>query len=223
MSSDYEFWFRQGNNFFLLPMNPEKISINNKSANKTVEVDGLGEVTIIQSPNLLEFSFDFELPADYYYGCQYYNVPDPKTAFKLLQNMQRTGQLQFIVTNTIINHCVTIEDLSPEEEGGDVGTLKVKISLKEYKEPKARQVQVSFKKVTYQVLQSRPPALAPAPQATNDKPVQRTHTVGPGDCLWSLAKKYYGDGSKWPVIHEANKNKIKNPNLIIDGWVLVIP
>ncbi len=35
--------------------------------------------------------------------------------------------------------------------------------------------------------------------------------------------KVYHDGSKWPMIYEANKDRIKNPNLIYPGWVLLIP
>ncbi|HBH3724377.1 TPA: LysM peptidoglycan-binding domain-containing protein, partial [Clostridioides difficile] len=41
--------------------------------------------------------------------------------------------------------------------------------------------------------------------------------------LWSLAKKYYGNGDLWKKIYDANKKLIKNPDIIKDGWVLVIP
>jgi len=51
--------------------------------------------------------------------------------------------------------------------------------------------------------------------------------VKAGDTLWSIAKKYLGDGSKFVKIIEANKDKfptlVKNPNLIFEGWELVIP
>ncbi len=43
------------------------------------------------------------------------------------------------------------------------------------------------------------------------------------DCLWKIAKHYYGDGRKWPVIHEANNDLISNPHLIQPGWRLKIP
>ncbi|WHE87279.1 LysM peptidoglycan-binding domain-containing protein [Lachnoanaerobaculum gingivalis] len=52
---------------------------------------------------------------------------------------------------------------------------------------------------------------------------KRTHTVKKGDCLWKIAKSYYGSGSQYPKIVEANKDLIKDPNKILDGWVLVIP
>ena len=52
---------------------------------------------------------------------------------------------------------------------------------------------------------------------------QRKYTVKAGDCLWNIAKKYYGSGSLYTKIYNANKDKIKNPNLIYVGQVLIIP
>jgi nucleoid-associated protein YgaU len=46
-----------------------------------------------------------------------------------------------------------------------------------------------------------------------------------GDWLSKIAgmRKVYHNGAKWPMIYEANKDKVKNPNLIYPGWVLMIP
>ena len=46
-----------------------------------------------------------------------------------------------------------------------------------------------------------------------------------GDWLSKIAsmREVYHEGAKWPMIYEANKDKIKNPNLIYPGWVLLIP
>lgn len=49
------------------------------------------------------------------------------------------------------------------------------------------------------------------------------YTVVKGDCLWNIAKKFYGDGTKYTVIYDANKGIIKNPSLIYPGQVLTIP
>ncbi len=50
-----------------------------------------------------------------------------------------------------------------------------------------------------------------------------TYTVQSGDSLWNIAEKYYGDGSKYNLIYNANKDKISNPNSIYAGQVLAIP
>ena len=52
----------------------------------------------------------------------------------------------------------------------------------------------------------------------------QTYTVVKGDCLWNIAKKFYGNGSKYTEIYNANKSVIGgNPNLIYPGQVLTIP
>lgn len=43
------------------------------------------------------------------------------------------------------------------------------------------------------------------------------------DCLWRIAEKFYNDGFKWKVIYDANRDKVKNPDLIKPGWTLKIP
>ena len=49
------------------------------------------------------------------------------------------------------------------------------------------------------------------------------HTVEKGDTLWAVAKKAYGDGSKYNAIFEANKPMLSDPDKIYPGQVLRIP
>jgi uncharacterized protein YidB (DUF937 family) len=51
----------------------------------------------------------------------------------------------------------------------------------------------------------------------------RTYTVAAGDNLSKIAKHFYGDANKWKKIFEANKDTIKNPDLIKIGQVLRVP
>ena len=51
----------------------------------------------------------------------------------------------------------------------------------------------------------------------------KKYTVKKGDCLWRIEKKFYGNGSLWRRIYAANRSKIKDPDLIYPGQVLVIP
>jgi len=61
--------------------------------------------------------------------------------------------------------------------------------------------------------------------APTSKPVEaeRTITVKAGDSLSKIAKRELGDASKWHAIYEANKDRIKNPDLIYPGDVLTLP
>lgn len=57
----------------------------------------------------------------------------------------------------------------------------------------------------------------------NSEPEAQFHTVISGDTLGKIAKKYYGNAMKYPVIFEANKPMLKDPDLIYPGQVLRIP
>lgn len=49
------------------------------------------------------------------------------------------------------------------------------------------------------------------------------HTVEKGDTLSKIAKAVYGDPMKYPVIFEANKPMLADPDLIYPGQVLRCP
>ncbi len=50
-----------------------------------------------------------------------------------------------------------------------------------------------------------------------------TYTIVAGDTLWAIAQRFLGNGARWPEIHEANQDKIENPNMIYPGQTIVIP
>ena len=55
------------------------------------------------------------------------------------------------------------------------------------------------------------------------EPEAQFHTVVSGDTLGKIAKTYYGNAMKYPVIFEANKPMLSDPDKIYPGQVLRIP
>ena len=55
------------------------------------------------------------------------------------------------------------------------------------------------------------------------EPEAQFHTVVSGEYLSKIAKKYYGDAMKYPLIFEANKPMLTHPDKIYPGQVLRIP
>ena len=55
------------------------------------------------------------------------------------------------------------------------------------------------------------------------QPEAQWHTVVSGDNLSKIAKKFYGDANKYPVIFEANKPMLSHPDKIYPGQMLRIP
>ena len=50
-----------------------------------------------------------------------------------------------------------------------------------------------------------------------------TVRVERGDSLWHLAERHLGDPERWPELHEANRDRISDPDEIDTGWVLTLP
>lgn len=119
------------------------------------------------------------------------------------------------ITGCSIVWFVTIESFQYSQSGGDVGTYEYSLTLKQYTSIRAVQIKIEEKKAAA-------PKSAPARVDAKSKP--KTYTVQGGDCLYNIAKKYYGDGSQYTKIYNANKDVIgANPNLIYVGQVLTIP
>jgi DNA-binding SARP family transcriptional activator len=84
------------------------------------------------------------------------------------------------------------------------------------------------------VTAQRPTALRPNHPASTHGSASlahgQMHTVEPGDTLWDLAVRYYGDGEAWHRIYGANRGQpqpdgraLSDPDLILPGWQLTIP
>ena len=55
------------------------------------------------------------------------------------------------------------------------------------------------------------------------EPEAQFYTVVSGDSLSKIAKQFYGNANKYPVIFEANKPMLNHPDKIYPGQVLRIP
>ena len=60
-----------------------------------------------------------------------------------------------------------------------------------------------------------------APDA--EGPATEYYVVQKGDSLWKIASKHYGSGAKYTEIFEANREVIKDPDLIYPGQKIRIP
>jgi hypothetical protein len=75
-----------------------------------------------------------------------------------------------------------------------------------------------FDKVQNQLQRKIDACKDPEPEAKN-------YTVKKGDNLWNIAKKkeHYSNPFAWPVIYKANRDKIKNPDLIFPKQIFQVP
>lgn len=219
MSIKYQMWltYNAEKEKIQLPVLPETFKTNNGSSNDSMDITGLGEIIIMQSRPALQFSFSSFFPAARFPGLQVSSITKPLELVQKINTWKASKKpVHFIATACGVDLYCSIGKFNYSEEGGDPGTYQYDITLKEYREITVRQVKVDIPSKE---------ATVEKEEARVDNSVQpKTYTVKSGDCLWNIAKQFYGSGSDYTKIYNANKGTIGgNPNLIYPGQVLTLP
>ncbi|WP_236875554.1 LysM peptidoglycan-binding domain-containing protein [Clostridioides difficile] len=210
-------WIRQANDTFRFPVFPNSFEINSKAIVNTSNVLKTGEIAVFGGVGLRTTEISSFFPKNDYTFCDYTGFPSPYDCVNKIEKWMNEGFiLRFTVTETNINMEVIIDSFQYEEKDC-TGDVYFTLSLKEYKRIQIPKINTSSNDKISSKLD------LPLTKGFEVKNKQKTHKVGKGDSLWSLAKKYYGNGDLWKKIYDANKKLIKNPDVIKDGWVLIIP
>lgn len=218
--SGYQMWltFNAEAEKIRLPVLPTSIKTTMGTKDQSVDIVGLGEILIAQSRPAVEFSFSSFFPKGSFPGIAVASPPNPQTLKNKIETWKNSNKpVHFIVTGMGIDCYCRIAKFVPSEDGGDVGTIKYDIALKEYRAVKVRQVKVSTTtaKATVEKQTTR----------TDNSTTPQTYKVVWGDCLWNLAKRFLGNGAAYMKIYNANPNVFKgrSPNMLYVGETLVIP
>ena len=212
----------------LLPVTPEKISIKINGNNKTVNLINEGEINILKKAGLTDIEFEAEIPqVKQPYAVYKDGFKEAGYFFDIFEGLKTEKKtFQFIVCRKTpvgkkllnTNMKVSLEDYKISEDAKNGFDFKVKFNLKQYKDYGAT--------VNITIVESKPKASAEPQRETNNSPApaaEQTYTVVKGDCLWNIAKRFYGNGAEYSTIYDANRDVIGgNPNLIYPGQVLII-
>ena len=223
-----------------VPLVPSEIKTKINSNDETITLVGgdagqegiqqnSGQVSVLKFPKLTDFSFSLTLPHTRYPFCYcpdgFHNQRFWLDKFDNLKKSMKPFQLiisrEDISGNSLpyTNAKVSLSTYTINEKHSYGYDMVLDMDFKQYR---------SYGTTVYKVDKSAPGGNSNKlkPEKTREEakaPSNSTYTVAKGDCLWSIAKSQYGDGSKWKTIYNANKNKIKNPNLIYAGQKLTIP
>lgn len=204
----------------LLPVAPEKILKDIKSTNKTYTLIDGTQVSSIRPAGLMEITlqkillpnnpYDFAEPTGY--DAQYYitwlnNLKNSGKPIELMINESEDGLCNDAPGS---GYLVTLETVKITQDADLGRDAEVDLKFKEYVEAGLVSIELPDIKSSGEKKKTR---AAKSTDAT-------TYTVQAGDTLWSIAKKFYGDGALYPYL--ASINSISNPNIIHTGQVLKI-
>ncbi len=211
----YRFYFKCGNDSFMLPASPSYFKIKIGSRNEKAEVIKLGEVGVIKTASLREMDFEFILSRNGFWQGGY-GTYEPLHYLNKLRSFKNSGQpITFIVIRLLpdgkrsfdTNILATIEDYTVLENAGEDGDFKVTMTLREF---------VPCKSVKLKIDDSG--NVSKNTVERESKNISDTYVVKEGDSLWKIAKTQLNDGSKFSEI--ASINGISNPDKIYPGQVL---
>ena len=259
----YDFYFTIGNEVLTLPITPAEIKISSGSNNKVVTLIDEGEINILKSPSLMEIEFEARFPMREYpysrwkssdfgsrgvtklwesnnkifehYFAKFSEAKSNKqpvrfTVVRSLQNGQLTWGTGIDGANG--DNLFALEELSTSESADNGDDVIVSFKLKKYKTYGVKTLPNSYLKTPTTTSTSNENRQSESPIQKSET---KTHPVKPGDCLWNIAKYYYGSGAKWKTIYNANKTAIENDakkhgrqssqegHWIYPGLVLTIP
>ena len=236
MNNGYDFYFKDGSDLLTFPITPSSLKIKVGSNNKVVNLINEGDINILKSPSLAEISFEARFPMRKYPYSR--EAKDFDTYVKMFNELKEEKKsFRFIVARHTpngnrtwdTNLLVSLEDYEIEEDADEGDDVLVSFKLKQYKE-------YGITKITVKKDNNKSTVTKQPTRGTDNKSTKaQSYTVKSGDCLWNIAKKFYGDGSTWKKIYNANKSVIEstakkhgyksssNGHWIFPGTKLTIP
>lgn len=201
------------------PMMPEKLTIGADAKFMSYSIISLGDVKLPRGKGIEEVSWSGTFPGESRKGAPFIKAfTKPDSLIKNLRSYRDKGtKCTLLVTGTCINLTVYISKFTGKYVGAGDFQYEIEFIV-------AQEIKIY---TTSELKISTPQAPRPAPKKETKKTATesktRTYTVKSGDCLWRIAQKFLGSGSRYTEIYNLNRDKISSPNLIYPGQVLRIP
>ena len=220
-----EIWFKTKDKAVRLPVMPSEFERVIDANYDTNNIIGLGDVATFSGNGLAQLSLSSFFPNHEYSFNAYSNVPKPYDIAHIFKEWKNKGvAVRVILTGTDINQEMYITNYSYGEKDG-TGDVYYSMDLLEYRPITIPVINKTNSSNTQNT--SRPTESNSNNNSSNaNTSAQKTHKVVKGDSLWAIAQKYYGKGSLYPKIKEANKSKypsLAKSNVIYTSMELIIP
>lgn len=222
-SSSYQMWLMrdQGASRIPFPILPETYQMTQGNRTDSIDIIGLGELTIRGDPAAMRVSFEGIFPVADDPDIEPY-VPDDMRGlgpqmwkFTFDSFLQSADILQINIVGTAVNmHCYC-SSYTTGEEGGDM-TIHYQMEFTEYMESGLQVVSIDPATRHAQLPDQQPTRL-------DTRVTPNNVTVAPGQSLAAIAQSIYGSDDMVNAIVEQNRQLLENPMLVPPGITLSLP
>ncbi|MGI6030916.1 MAG: LysM peptidoglycan-binding domain-containing protein [Eubacteriales bacterium] len=194
---EYCVYLTEGARRYPLPVNPQNIRSSWESGARQTAVLGIGQVVLPGEETLEHFTFTVPLDNEWVSRLRRWRSQGT------VLTMQAIGKQLYLQREVILYRMTQTQLAGREEE------CEVELEWMEYR---------GYRKAELLRKQWQEEGSLSAPVSSG-----ATYTVVKGDCLWRIAQRMLGDGSRYGEIYQLNQDIITNPNLIYPGQVLRLP
>ena len=217
-----------GANLLKIPVNPESLSRNIPSNSRTVNIEGIGEVSIPTTPKLSKISIKS-------FFWQDRNILPSSAYISWLLAWQKSKKpAKMIITKLNYSMQVTCENFIYDTKAGEEDDVYYELELQEYRNHGA--ILVSNSKVNTSVFETLTNLNIPIPflidiprppRTASKKKPENPYIVNNYRTLISITKSIRGNSSDWKSLYESNKKTLgdsfSSNSSIPKGTKLILP
>lgn len=201
--------------FLKFPINPESIKKEVGSSSTVEEIEGLGQISIPNTPDLAKIMIES-------FFWQEVNAIPSLMYVNWLQNWQKSKKpANLVVTRLNYSMQVTCERFDYEIRAGEEADVYFSLDLQEYRPHQAKKIGVKTNTTLLQKVQKITDALGEVTPFLCDIPLPTRNSIkkesftNPYICkqnetLSSITRKITGSSDDWKSLYDANKSKLSD-------------
>ena len=194
--------------YLKLVVNPASIEFTDVQNNQQINLLEVGTALLLGNRGLIGTTLESFFPSsESPFYKRHGGTRTPQECKALIKKWKDKGMIvRLIISDMDINLAMAVNSFSTTHREGD-DDIYFSLELIEYKTLNVPTVKVSTK-VKSSI--TKRPATSSKKAASSGSSSGRSYTIKGGDTLWAIATRYYGSGTQYMKIYNANKSTIES-------------
>lgn len=194
--------------FLKLVVNPASVEFTDVQNNQQINLLEVGTALLLGNRGLIGTTLESFFPSsESPFYKRHGGTRTPQECKALIKKWKDKGMIvRLIISDMDINLAMAVNSFTTTHREGD-NDIYFNLELIEYKTLNVPTVKVSTK-VKSSI--TKRPATSSKKATSSGSSSGRSYTIKGGDTLWAIATRYYGSGTQYMKIYNANKSTIES-------------